>query len=184
MEEVINEPAINGEWFVSRTRFDQPMTHARLGIAEENSGRLVTVIREKAVDLARGESREMVIIDGSPGTGCPVIVSLTGAAYALVVTEPTISGVYALERILDLTRHFRVASGVIINKCDLNREMAGEIISVAGEYQAEIVGEILYDRVVPDAQMEGLSVVEFSGGAVTAAITRIREKLSRLNILI
>ncbi len=184
VEAVITAPAINGEWFVSQTRFDQPMTHAKLGIAEENSGRLVTVIREKAVDLALVESWKEVIIDGSPGTGCPVIASLTGAAYALVVTEPTISGVHDLERILDLIRHFGVPSGVVINKCDLNRKMAEEILSVAGDYQAEIVGEIPYDRVVTDAQMEGLSVVEFSDGAVTAAITGIWEKLSRRPSLI
>lgn len=184
VEAVITEPAINGEWFVSRTRFDQPMTHAKLGIAEENSGRLVTVIREKAVDLAMEESWGKVIIDGSPGTGCPVIASLTGAAYALIVTEPTVSGVHDLKRILDLTRHFGVSSGVVINKCDLNREMAQEIVSVSEEYQAEIVGEIPYDRVVTDAQMEGLSVVEFSDGAVTVAITKIWDKLTRLNDLI
>jgi len=184
VEAVITEPAINGEWFVSRTRFDQSMTHAKLGIAEENSGRLVTVIREKAVDLAMVESWEKVIIDGSPGTGCPVIASLTGAAYALIVTEPTVSGVHDLNRILDLTRHFRVPSGVVINKYDLNQEMAEKIISMVGEYQAELIGKIPYDRVVTDAQMEGLSVVEFSDGAVTAAITGIWEKLSRIKILI
>ncbi|MDP8275197.1 MAG: ATP-binding protein, partial [Candidatus Euphemobacter frigidus] len=183
VEAVITEPAINGEWFVSRTRFGQPMTHAKLGIAEENSGRLVTVIREKAVDLASVESWERVIIDGSPGTGCPVIASLTGTAYALVVTEPTVSGVHDLRRILDLTRHFGVPAGVVINKCDLNREMAEEIISVAGEFQADIIGEIPYDRVVTDAQMEGLSVVEYSDGEVTVAIKKIWEKISAIPAL-
>ncbi|HDL64193.1 MAG TPA: 4Fe-4S dicluster domain-containing protein [Proteobacteria bacterium] len=184
VEAVLTEPAINGEWFVSRTRFDQPMTHAKLGIAEENSGRLVTVIREKAVDLAMEKLWGKVIIDGSPGTGCPVIASLTGAAYALIVTEPTVSGVHDLKRILDLTRHFRVPSGVVINKYDLNQEMAEEIISMAGEYQAELIGKIPYDRVVTDAQMEGLSVVEYSDGSVTESITKIWEKLTQQNALI
>jgi len=184
VEAVVTEPAINGEWFVSRTRFDQSMTHAKLGIAEENSGRLVTVIREKAVDLAMEESWEKVIIDGSPGIGCPVIASLTGAAYALIVTEPTVSGVHDLNRILDLTRHFRVSSGVVINKYDLNQEMAEKIISMAGEYQAELLGKIPYDRVVTDAQMEGLSVVEFSQGEVTRAIKEIWQKTtSKISLL-
>ncbi|MEA1927416.1 MAG: ATP-binding protein [Candidatus Auribacterota bacterium] len=178
VEAVINKPAINGEWFVSRTRFDQTMTHAELGIAEENSGRLVTVIREKAVDLAMVESMQKVLIDGSPGTGCPVIASLTGAAYALIVTEPTVSGVHDLKRILDLTRHFEVSSGVVINKADINREKADEIIAVTGEYQAEIIGEIPYDRVVTDAQMKGLAVVEFSQGEVTRAIKEIWRKIA------
>jgi len=180
VEAVNTRPAINGEWFVSRTRFDQSMTHAKLGIAEENSGRLVTVIREKAVDLAAAESLLKVIIDGSPGTGCPVIASLTGAAYALIVTEPTVSGVHDLNRILDLTRHFGVASGVVINKADLNREKAEEIIKMAEEYRAEVVGEIPYDRVVTDAQMEGLSVVEYSQGEVTKSIENIWTKVNQL----
>lgn len=170
---VITRPAINGEWFVSRNRFNQPMTHAKLGIAEENSGRLVTIIREKAVDLARNETLRNVVIDGSPGTGCPVIASLTGAAYALIVTEPTVSGVHDLKRILDLTRHFGVPSGVVINKVDLNLVKAEEIVAMTGEYEAELIGDIPYDRVVTDAQMEGLSVVEYSDGKVAQSIKKI-----------
>ena len=176
---VVTEAAINGEWFVSESRLGQPMTHARLGIAEENSGRLVTLIREKAVELAAGASLERLLIDGSPGTGCPVIASLTGAYYALIVTEPTVSGVHDLKRILDVTRHFGILSGVVINKCDLNREMAERIKSVAKDYGAELSGEIPYDRVVTKAQMKGLSVVEFESGPVTEAINRVWEKISQ-----
>lgn len=174
---VWTKPAINGEWFVSRTRFGQTMTHAKLGIAEENSGRLVTLIREKAAARAAAESSKEVIIDGSPGTGCPVIASLTGAFFALVVTEPTVSGVHDLERILDLTRHFSVPSGVVINKTDLNPQMAGEIKALAGEYGAELVGEIPYDTVVTRAQMAGLSVVEFAAGPAAAAVKAIWEEI-------
>ncbi len=170
---VRTEPSINGEWFVSRTRFGQTMTHAKLGIAEENSGRLVILIREKAAVRAGAESAREVIIDGSPGTGCPVIASLTGAFYALVVTEPTVSGVHDLERILDLARHFSIPSGVAVNKADLNPELAGKIKELAGEYGAELVGEIPYDTVVTRAQMAGLSVVEFDQGPVAAAVKRI-----------
>lgn len=170
---VKTEPAINGEWFISRTRFGQTMTHAKLGIAEENSGRLVTLIREKAADRAAQESAKEVIIDGSPGTGCPVIASLTGAFYALIVTEPTVSGVHDLERILDLTRHFSIPSGVVINKADLNLEMAQAIKDMAGKYSSEFVGEIPYDTVVTQAQMVGLSTVEFEEGPVTTAMKNI-----------
>ena len=170
---VKTEPAINGEWFISRTRFGQTMTHAKLGIAEENSGRLVTLIREKAADRAAQESAKEVIIDGSPGTGCPVIASLTGAFYALIVTEPTVSGVHDLERILDLTRHFSIPSGVVINKADLNLEMAQAIKDMAGKYSSEFVGEIPYDTVVTQAQMVGLSTVEFEEGPVTTAMRNI-----------
>jgi MinD superfamily P-loop ATPase len=176
---VKTEPAINGEWFVSRTRFDQTMTHAKLGIAEENSGRLVTLIREKAADRATAEATQEVIIDGSPGTGCPVIASLTGAFFALVVTEPTVSGVHDLERILDLARHFSLPSGVAINKADLNADMAGKIKSLAGEYGAEMIGEIPYDTVVTRAQMAGLSVAEFEEGPVAAAVKNIWSTLKK-----
>jgi len=170
---VRTEPAINGEWFVSRTRFGQTMTHAKLGIAEENSGRLVTLIREKAAERAMAASAPEVIIDGSPGTGCPVIASLTGAFYALIVTEPTVSGVHDLGRILDLARHFSIPSGVAINKADLNPEMAGKIKKLAGEYGAELVGEIPYDTVITRAQMAGVSVVEFDQGPAAAAVKEI-----------
>jgi len=175
---VETEPAINGQWFVSRTRLDQPMTHARLGIAEENSGRLVTVIREKALGLAWADSRSLVLIDGSPGTGCPVIASLTGAAYALIVTEPTVSGIHDLKRILELTRHFSIPSGVVVNKHDLNRDKSEEIVGLAESYGAEMMGMIPYDRAVTDAQMEGLSVVEHSSGPAAQAV---REIWARLN---
>ena len=116
---------ISGKWFVSNTRFGA-MSHAILGHAEENWGRLVTVVRDLASNLgretaspaARPASDEHVLIDGSPGTGCPVIASVSGARYAVIVTEPTVSGLHDMERILDLTRHFQVQSGVIVNKAD------------------------------------------------------------------
>lgn len=170
--------AYNGQWFISRTRLDQPMTHAQLGVAEENTGRLVTMIREKAVAEAGTNSLSQILIDGSPGTGCPVIASLSGVVYALIVTEPTVSGVHDLKRILEVTRHFQVASGVVINKADLNEEMAGRIKKVVADYGAELMGEILYDRVVTRAQMKGLSVVEFEEGPVTEAIKGIWNKVS------
>ncbi len=170
---VKTEPAINGEWFVSQTRFGQTMTHAKLGIAEENSGRLVTLIREKAAERAAASAAPEVIIDGSPGTGCPVIASLTGAFYALIVTEPTVSGVHDLERILDLARHFAIPSGVVINKADLNSEMARRIGEMAEKYGAEMVGEIPYDTVVTRAQMAGISVVELEKGPVASAVMEI-----------
>lgn len=113
------DDAVNGEWFVSETRFG-PMSHAKLGIAEENSGRLVTLVRNKEAQLAQEIGINEAIIDGSPGTGCPVIASLTGSTYALVVTEPTVSGIHDLDRILKVTRHFGIPSGIVVNKYDLN----------------------------------------------------------------
>ncbi|MFO7981626.1 MAG: cobyrinic acid ac-diamide synthase, partial [Candidatus Aminicenantes bacterium] len=163
-------------WFVSETRFG-PMSHAKLGIAEENSGRLVTLVRNKQNFLAQEANLSEAVIDGSPGTGCPVISSLTGSDYALIVTEPTVSGVHDLNRILDVTAHFGIPSGVVVNKYDLNQEMTNKIKSIIKDYQAEYIGKIPYDRTVTDAQIQGLSVVEFTQSPLTQAVEKIWDKV-------
>lgn len=170
------EDSINGEWYISETRFG-PMSHAKLGIAEENSGRLVTLVRNKQNRLAQEAKRDEAIIDGSPGTGCPVIASLSGSNYALIVTEPTVSGIHDLGRILDVTGHFRIPSGIVVNKYDLNREMTDKIRSLSKEYNAEFIGTIPYDKKITEAQMEGLSVIEFTRSSVTEAIEDIWERV-------
>ena len=159
---IASSDAMNGKWFVSETRFG-PMTHAVLGIAEENSGRLVTLVRNLATDVA-GESRRTgaVVMDGSPGTGCPVIASVTGARYAVVVTEPTVSGLHDLERILDLTRLFRVETGVVVNKADLNADMTGKIWAVVKKRGVEVLGELPYEERFTEAQIEGRTLLEYA----------------------
>ena len=99
--------AINGQWFISNTRFG-PMVHARLGIAQENSGKLVSLIRKQSKQIAAEQNRDLIIVDGSPGIGCPVIASITGADLVLVVTEPSISGQHDLDRVIELTEHFKI----------------------------------------------------------------------------
>jgi len=174
---ISSEDAVNGKWFTSATRFG-PMAHAILGIAEENSGRLVTLVRTKGTDLAAESGRtDLVVMDGSPGTGCPVIASITGARYAVVVTEPTVSGLHDLKRILDLTRHFRVEAGVVVNKADLNPDMAGKIQAVAKEQGAEILGELPYDRRFTDAQIKGMSLLEYAECETGKQIRCIWEKV-------
>ncbi|MEA3490234.1 MAG: P-loop NTPase [Candidatus Omnitrophota bacterium] len=171
------EDAVNGEWFISETRFG-PMSHAKLGVAEENSGRLVTLVRNKGALLAHESGRDKELIDGSPGTGCPVIASLTGADYALIVTEPTVSGIHDMRRILEVTKHFGVSSGVVVNKYDLNTDMTDKIKRLSEDSNAEFLGVIPYDKKVTEAQMEKLSVVEFTRGPVTGSIERIWQKIS------
>lgn len=177
------EEAINGKWFLSRTRFGK-MSHAILGFAEENTGRLVTLVREMASQIAQEEAKERVLIDGSPGTGCPVIASITGAKYACIVTEPTVSGEHDLGRILDVTRHFGVKSGVIVNKADLNPDIAQRIKAAAQAAGAEILGYIPYDENFTRAQIEGLTLIEYGDGESTEKIEqiweRIKETLSNL----
>lgn len=119
-------PVVNGEWFISDTRCG-PMVHARLGVAEENSGKLVSLVRTQAKKIADDRRLDLVIIDGAPGIGCPVIASITGADLVLVVTEPTLSGMHDLERVVDLTKHFGIETLVCVNKWDLNEEIASQI---------------------------------------------------------
>jgi MinD superfamily P-loop ATPase len=168
--------AVNGEWFLSETRHG-PMSHARLGIAEENSGRLVTLVRNKLKQLAKESTLSEAVIDGSPGTGCPVIASLTGSDFALIVTEPTVSGVHDLGRILDVTAHFGISSGVVVNKYDINQEMTEKIKTLIRDYDAEYIGKIPYDRSITDAQIQGLSVVEYTESPMTEAIKNIWTKV-------
>jgi len=174
--------AVNGRWFTSDTRFG-PMAHAILGIAEENSGRLVTLVRNMASDLAGESSRTgPLVLDGSPGTGCPVIASITGARYAVVVTEPTVSGLHDLERILDLTRHFRVETGIVVNKADLNRDMTRSIRGAATQQGAEILGELPYEHRFTQAQVGRKTLLEYAeceaGQRIRAIWAKVNRKLS------
>ncbi len=162
--------AVNGKWFISRTRFG-PMSHAILGHAEENSGRLVTVVREHASSMAAeaGEGK-LVVIDGAPGTGCPVIASVTGARYAVIVTEPTVSGLHDLQRILELTRHFQVRSGVVVNKADLNSEMTDQIADAAQQAGADWLGTIQYDSAFTSAQIQRQTLLEHAEGETAETV--------------
>ena len=176
VEAITKREAINGRWFVSETRHGR-MAHAKLGIGEENSGRLVTLVRDIASEVAGQVSADGVLIDGSPGTGCPVIASLTGAWYAVAVTEPTVSGLHDLKRILDVTRHFGVHTGVVVNKCDLNEDMARRIVEAAREAGAEYLGSIPYDAKFTEAQIRQLSLVEHDDGPTAARAREIWEKI-------
>ncbi len=153
------------------------MAHAQLNIAEEASGKLVTVVRNNSQRVAEEEGADLILIDGSPGIGCPVIASLTGVDMALVITEPTMSGLHDLERILDVTRHFGIASVVCINKYDINEENSMKIAGFCQERGVTIVGNIPYDPVVTEAMVAAMPVVEFSDGAVSDAIKEIWESI-------
>ncbi|HDQ04209.1 MAG TPA: 4Fe-4S dicluster domain-containing protein [Deltaproteobacteria bacterium] len=148
-----------GKWFVSETRCG-PMVHARLGVAAENSGKLVSTVRREARQLAEDHNHNLVIVDGPPGIGCPVIASLTGASQVLVVTEPTVSGEHDLGRVLSLTRHFQIPAAVCVNKWDINPEMTEKIEVKASASGAKIAGRIRYDSAVTRAQIEQKAVVE------------------------
>jgi MinD superfamily P-loop ATPase len=159
-EQAIDFPErLCGEWMISETRCG-PMVHARLGVAAENSGKLVSIVRREARRIAEAENHPLVIVDGPPGIGCPVIASVTGATLVLVVTEPTVSGEHDMGRVLSLTRHFNIPAAVCVNKWDLNAEMTGRIEDKTRQAGARVAGRIRYDRAVTQAQMQERAVVE------------------------
>ncbi|MGD9874202.1 MAG: ATP-binding protein [Kiritimatiellia bacterium] len=148
-----------GEWYISETRCG-PMVHARLTPGGENSGKLVSLVREEARKIAEERKLGLVLMDGPPGIGCPVIASITGASMVLVVTEPTLSGEHDLERVLRLTNHFRISSMVCVNKWDINPAQTEKIETMAVRLGAEVAGRICYDSGVTEAQVEGKCIVE------------------------
>ena len=148
-----------GEWMVSVTRCGT-MVHACLGVAAENSGKLVSLVRREARRIAGEKGLPLIITDGPPGIGCPVIASMTGASQVLVVTEPTVSGEHDLERVLKLALFFEIPTSVCVNKWDINPEMTERIEQKAEAAGARVVGRIRYDRMVTAAQIQAKAVVE------------------------
>jgi MinD superfamily P-loop ATPase len=165
-----------GQWFVSDTRCG-PMVHARLGVAAENSGKLVSTVRREARHLAEEENYQIVIVDGPPGIGCPVIASVTGATQVLIVTEPTVSGEHDLERVLALTRHFQIPAAICVNKWDINPDMTQRIEEKAQKTGALIAGRIRYDSAVTQAQIQQKAVVEIEA-ACAQDVIQIWKKLN------
>jgi MinD superfamily P-loop ATPase len=161
--------AVNGQWFLSDTRFG-PMVHAKLGIAQENSGKLVTLIRQKAREIAAERMLDLIIADGSPGIGCPVIASITGADLVLIVTEPTLSGRHDLGRVADLAANFGIRTLLCINKADINPQMTAQISEEAHKRGITVVGEIPYDDAFTKAQIMKATVPEYTGGEITQRI--------------
>jgi len=146
-----------GSWSISDTDYG-PLVHAQLFVGEESSGKLVSHIISKARELGESTGTDLILIDGAPGVGCPVIASLSNVDLALVITEPTQSGKHDLERILDLTDHFKVPALVCINKWDLHPEMSAEIETACEERSVAVLGKIPFDRSVIDCQIQGIPV--------------------------
>ncbi len=164
-----------GEWYLSRTRVG-PMAHALLEPGEENSGKLVAVVRKAAQALAAEEKLPLILVDGPPGVGCPVISSVTGAAAALVVAEPTPTGLQGFARAAELTSHFGVPTAVAINKYDLSQANAVAIEQEAKRRDIPLVGRVPYDGAFTAAQRERKTAVEV-GGPVAEALAEVWKAL-------
>ena len=170
---------IDGEWFISDTKYG-PLVHAKLGIARPNSGKLVTLVRNNARELAEKNGHNFIIIDGPPGIGCPVIASLSGIDLALIVTEPTFSGIHDMERVIDTASHFGVKTAVCINKYDINLENTARIEEYCRENSFPIVGKIPFDITVTRSLVRRIPVVEYSKNGVSAEIKQVWQRVLKL----
>ena len=166
------EENVAGEWFISDTRHG-PFVHAKLGIAEENSGKLVAKIRQIAKELAEKSGLDYVIIDGPPGIGCPVIASLSGADCALIVTEPTLSGLHDAGRVMELAAHFNIPVKLIVNKYDLNLLMTGKIEEFCRSRNVPVIGKIVFDKTVVKALVEGKNIIDYAECAAGDEVRRV-----------
>ncbi len=174
-----------GEWFISETRFG-PMVHARLGIAEENSGKLVSLVRQEAKKLAEERKLDLILTDGPPGVGCPVIASIGGATALLIVTEPTLSGAHDMVRVAELAAHFKLPGMMCINKYDLNVEQSQKIEETAVEKGLAVIGRIPFDPVFTKAMVQGKTIFEYDGSSEAGVWVRdiwqkVEAKLRTLN---
>jgi MinD superfamily P-loop ATPase len=175
---IVMQEALSGDWFLSETPYG-PFVHARLGIGEENSGKLVTQVRKKAMEIAEEKKATLILIDGPPGIGCPVAASLTGVNLVLAVTEPTLSGIHDLERILKLSDHFKIPSIVCVNKFDINLGNTAQIASYCKKNGARLLGEIPYEPRVVEALVQRKTVMDYPCNEVQGIVHGMWEEVER-----
>jgi len=178
VEAITMKECMAGHWFISDSKYG-PLVHARLGIAQENSGKLVALVRQQAKELTEKNGLDYIISDGPPGIGCPVISSLSGVSLALIVTEPTLSGIHDMERVLGVCKHFGVPALVCINKYDVNEENTITINDYCRENGVDVAAMIPFDNAVTEAMVKGISVVEYSDGRVAREIESLWQNIDR-----
>ena len=167
---------VSGEWYISETRHG-PLVHAKLKPAEENSGKLVTLVKKKAREIAEKEGHDLILIDGSPGIGCPVIASLSGVSCAIVVTEPTISGLHDAGRVVEVAHHFGVPVKAIVNKYDLNEAMSAEMEAYFFRNGVDVAGKIAFDESVVRAMVRGKTIIEYEDCSAKSTVQKIWKRL-------
>lgn len=172
-----------GEWFISDSRFG-PMVHARLGIAEENSGKLVSLIRKEARELAEQKGHDLLITDGPPGIGCPVIASISGATALVIVVEPSVSGIHDMLRVAELAKHFQIPGMVLINKFDLNQDLTESIEQEAVKRNMKVLGRVPFDTIFVKSMVKGVNIFEYEEDSPTLQSVRdIWEKIVNAPVL-
>ena len=172
------EPNHCGYWFVSSTRHGT-LIHAELKPGEENSGKLVSLVKQKARERAEKEGAKLILVDGPPGIGCPVISSFSGADLVVIVTEPTESGLHDLQRVIELSKHFKVPAKVVVNKWDLNREIYSQIEHFCQDSRIELAGKIPFDKAVVDSLVAGKTIFEFKDCKAAQSVANIWQQIQK-----
>ncbi len=181
-DDAINfEKRLSGDLYISETKAGNYMAHARLGAGAENSGKLVAKVKSEAQKLAAKNGNDLILVDGPPGIGCPVISSLSGASFAVYVTEPTLSGMHDLERVHKLAQKFGVKSGCIINKYDINLDMTSKIEEYARKENILILSKIPFDDNFTRAMTFGKTIVEYDSGRLKEIIEKTWKKILEIN---
>ena len=155
-----------GQWFESKIKTGTKMVHAGMKVGAENSGKLVAKVKREAKRIAEEENKQLVLVDGSPGVGCPVVSSLSGANYVILVTEPSVSGLHDLIRVYELVEKFKIKAGCIINKADINKEKAGDILKFLKENNIDHIANLPYDEKFTEAMTAGKTIVEFGDSEI------------------
>ncbi len=168
-----------GKWYVSDTPYG-PLAHANLLPAAESSGRLVTIVRQKAEDVALAQGLPLILIDGSPGVGCTAVAALADVDLALIVTEPSLSGIHDMERVSELIAHFGIPAAVLINKADINEENTQRIRDYCAEHGLAVIGALPYDESVTEAMAKKVPLVEYAKGPVAQGLRAAWAKLERM----
>jgi len=168
-----------GTWYQAKTDYGS-LAYARLLPGAESSGRLVTMVRQKAEDIALDESKRLILIDGAPGIGCVATAAIADVDMALVVTEPSLSGIHDMERVADLIRHFGLPMTVIVNKADINVANTQRIRQYCAQRGVEVLAELPYDESVTAAMANGVPLVEYQDGPVAQGIRKAWGRLEQL----
>jgi len=167
---------LSGHYFISETKYG-PFVHAKLGVAEENSGKLVSLVRKQAQDLALKQGKALILIDGAPGIGCPVIACISNVDCAVVVTEPTLSGLHDAKRVIEVAKHFSVPVKLIINKFNLNTDMTHIIEKYCSDHDIPMIGKIEFDKAIVDAVVNGKTIMETSHYKLQETIKQIWKRV-------
>lgn len=180
VEAIVNQALNVGKWYVSNIKTGTTMVHARLGIGADNSGKLVTQVKNEAKRMAKETQKEYIIVDGSPGIGCPVVSSLSGADFVVLVTEPTVSGIHDLQRVYELVKKFHIKAGCIINKADLNPSISKEIKLFLKNEKIIHLASLPYNESFTKAMTLGQSIIEYGKGKLQTAISESWKQVKQI----